>query len=37
MLRGELDLAMALAGARTVREVTADLVVAGRDLAGPQG
>ncbi len=28
MLRAELDLAMALAGARTVREITADLVVA---------
>jgi hypothetical protein len=26
MLRGELDLAMALAGARTVGEVTSDLV-----------
>jgi 4-hydroxymandelate oxidase len=28
MLRAELDLAMALAGARTVEEITADLVSA---------
>jgi isopentenyl diphosphate isomerase/L-lactate dehydrogenase-like FMN-dependent dehydrogenase len=31
MLRAELDLAMALAGARTVRGITADLLVAAAD------